>query len=150
MRREGLCPNRNPAAASLSISAESIMGDPNDSVREKVSAIFRELAGSRERELDASVESIQTKKAIAAALAQSYDADTAGKVALHMSDWNSDAAFIVALHLFSERFTPEEIEAGIGLFLVHAPNHIREACRLAGQYVWEDFPDEDETSEGQA
>jgi hypothetical protein len=126
------------------------MGDPNNLVTEKVSAIFRELAGSRERELDGSVESIQTKKAIAAALAQSYNADTAGKVALHMSDWNSDAAFIVALHLFPERFTPEEIKAGIGLFLVHAPNHIREACRLTGQYVWEDFPYEDEASDDTA
>ena len=95
-------------------SAENVMRDPNDSVREKVSAIFRELAGSRERELGASVESIQTKRAIAAALVKSYDADTAEKVALHMSDWNSEAAFIVALHLFPERFTPEEIEAGIG------------------------------------
>ena len=126
------------------------MDDPNHSVSDKVSAIFKELAGGRERELNALVESIQTKKAIAAALAQSYDADTAGKVALHMSDWNYDAAFIVALHLFPERFTPEEIKAGIGLFLVHAPNHIREACRLTGQYVWEDFPYEDEASEDKA
>jgi hypothetical protein len=126
------------------------MGDPNDSVREKVSAIFRELVGSRERELDGSVESVQTKRAIAAALAQSYDADTATKVALHMSDWNSDAAFIVALHLFPERFTPDEIEAGMGLFLVHTPNHVREACRLTGQYVWEDFPYEDQDPDQRA
>jgi hypothetical protein len=126
------------------------MGNPHDSVREKVSLIFRELAGGRERELDGAVESVQTKKAIAAALARSYDPDTANKVALHMSDWNSDAAFIVALHLSPERFTPEEIEAGIGLFLVHAPNHIREACRLTGKYVWEDFPYEDEASDDRA
>jgi hypothetical protein len=122
------------------------MDDAKDLVRKKVSSIFKELAGSRERDLDGSVESIQTKKAIAAALAQSYDGDTAEKVALHMSDWNSDAAFIVALHLFPERFTSEEIEAGVGLFLIHAPNHIREACRLTGQYVWEDFPYGDEAS----
>jgi hypothetical protein len=50
----------------------------------------------------------------------------------------------VALHLFPERFTPEEIDAGLDLFLCHAPNHIREACRLTGQYVWENFPDDDE------
>jgi hypothetical protein len=27
-----------------------------------------------------------------------------------------------------------------------APNHIREACRLTGQYVWESFPEDDEGS----
>jgi hypothetical protein len=30
------------------------------------------------------------------------------------------------------------------LFLVHAPNHIRAACGLTGQYVWENFPDDSE------
>ena len=39
---------------------------------------------------------------------------------------------------------PDEIEAGIGMFLIHAPNHIREACRLTNTYVWEDFPYDDE------
>jgi hypothetical protein len=62
---------------------------------------------------------------------------------MHLSDWNYDAAFIVALHLFPERFTDEDIEAGVGMFLCHAPNHIRAACLITGQYVWEDFPDSD-------
>ena len=114
--------------------------DPIDSVGEKVSAIFRELVGDRARDLDGSMLSIRTRDAIAAAFAEQYGDDTAAKLGLHMSDWNDDAAFIVALHLFPERFTPGEIQAGIGLFLIHAPNHIREACRLTNAYVWEDFP----------
>jgi len=117
--------------------------DPHDSVREKVSAIFRELVGDRAREVDASVLSVRTHDAIAAALAERYGDDTAAKVGLQMSDWNADAAFVVALHLFPERFTPDEIEAGIGMFLIHAPNHIREACRLTNTYVWENFPYDD-------
>jgi len=118
--------------------------DPNDTVREKVSAIFRELAGERAREVDGSALSIRTRDSIAAALAEEYGDDTAGKLGVHMSDWNDDAAFLVALHLLPERFTPAEIRAGIGLFLTHAPNHIREACRLTRSYVWEDFPYDDE------
>jgi hypothetical protein len=118
--------------------------DPVDSVTEKVAAIFRELTGERAHQLYGSAIASSVRSAIAAAIASEYGSATAEKVALHMSDWNSDAAFIVALHLFPERFTPEEIEAGVGLFLVHAPNHIREACRLTKKYVWTDFPDDDE------
>ena len=118
--------------------------DPVDSVTEKVAAIFRGLTGDRAHQLDGSAIAGSVRSAIAGAVASEYGSATAEKVALHMSDWNSDAAFIVALHLFPERFTPEEIEAGIGLFLIHAPNHIREACRLTDRYVWADFPDDDE------
>ena len=75
--------------------------------------------------------------------------DGAHDIAFHMADWNSDAAFVVAVHLFPERFTPEEIAAGVGLFLVHAPNHIRAACGLTGQYVWENFPEDDEGCQSQ-
>ena len=120
--------------------------DPTDSVTEKVAAIFRELAGDRAHQLDGSAIATPVRDAIATALSSDYGGATAEKIALHMSDWNSDAAFIVALHLFPERFTPEEIDAGIGLFLVHAPNHIREACRLTNTYVWVDFPDDDENA----
>ena len=118
--------------------------DPHDSVEEKVSAIFRELVGGRARELDGSVLSPRTRDAIAAALAERYGDDVADKVGVHLSDWNHNAAFLVALHLFPERFTPQEIEAGVGMFLIHAPNHIREACRLTNTYVWENFPYDDE------
>ncbi len=120
--------------------------DPVDSITEKVTAIFTELAGDRAHQLDGSAIATLVRETISAAIAPEYGSATAEKVALHMSDWNSDAAFIVALHLFPERFTPEEIEAGIGLFLVHAPNHIREACRLTDKYVWVDFPDDDENA----
>jgi hypothetical protein len=120
--------------------------DPVDSVTEKVAATFTEIAGDRAHQLDGSAIATPVREAITAAIASEYGAVTAEKVALHMSDLNSDGAFIVALHLFPERFTPEEIEAGIGLFLVYAPNHIREACRLTNKYVWVDFPDDDENA----
>lgn len=120
------------------------MSDPIDTVGEKVLAIFAELAGERAKRLDGSVLAQPAMDAIAAALAGDHGHWKAAKIALHMADWNWDAAFIVAVHLYPERFTAEEIDAGIGLFLCHAPNHIREACRLTGQYVWEVFPTEDE------
>src|SRR5262249_39540964 len=101
---------------------------------------FAEMVGDRAGRLDGSVLPEPARKVVTAALTEEYGAAKAAAVSLHMTDWNWDAAFVVALHLFPERFTAEEIEAGIGLFLVHAPNHIREACRLTNHGVWEDFP----------
>jgi len=120
------------------------MTDIHDSVNDKVLSIFRELVGERADRLSGSVVATHAMDAIAAAIADDHGVEKAHDIAFHMADWNWEAAFIVALHLFPERFTPQEIDAGLGLFLVHAPNHIREACRLTGTYVWESFPDEDE------
>ena len=126
------------------------MADAADTVRAKVAALFAELVGDRAKWLDAATLATPTMDAIRAALAEQYGPDTASDIGLHMTDWNADAAFVVALHLFPERFTPEEVAAGVGLFLIHAPNHIREACWLTGTYVWESFPDDDEHAEPDA
>ncbi len=114
--------------------------DPVDTVGEKVLAIFGELAGDRVRRLDGGTYAGDAIRAFAGALEGAYGTKLAGELGFHLADWNSDAAFLVAVHLYPERFTPEEIEAGVGLFLVHAPNHIREACRLSGTPGWDDFP----------
>src|SRR5262249_60659253 len=115
-----------------------------ESVRGKVAAIFTELVGERAKRLDGSVIAEPAMSSLSRAFAERYG-EKANDIAFHMADWNSDAAFVVAVHLFPERFTSEEIATGVGLFLVHAPNHIRAACGLTCQYVWENFPDDDET-----
>jgi hypothetical protein len=106
-----------------------------------VAAIFAELVGDRAKRLDGSVIAEPAMSTIDSALAGEYG-EKAHDIAFHMADWNSDAAFVVAVHLFPERFTPDEIAAGIGLFLAHAPNHIRAACGLTGEYVWESFSED--------
>lgn len=67
----------------------------------------------------------------------------ADKIAFHLTDWNSDAAFIVCLHLFPERFTQEEIQAGVDLFLCHVPSHVIAAARLAGHPTEDSLRDAD-------
>ncbi|MFT3880127.1 MAG: hypothetical protein QM703_10765 [Gemmatales bacterium] len=114
-----------------------------ETVNSKVAAIFTELVGDRVERLNGSRIAEPAMSTIESALEEQYG-KKAHDIAFHMADWNSDAAFVVAVHLFPERFTPEEIEAGIGMFLVHAPNHIRAACGLTGTYVWDNFPDDDE------
>ena len=125
------------------------MSERAASIHDKVLDIFAGLVGERARHLDGSVMATPAMDAITAALAPGHGIEKANDIGFHMADWNSDAAFIVALHLFPERFTPEEIAEGIGLFLVHTPNHIREACRLTGSYVWESFPEDNEGTASQ-
>lgn len=112
------------------------MTDSTPSVREKVATIFRELAGERASALDAASFPARIASTIAAALAAEGTGGNeilhADEIAFHLTDWSSEAAFLVALHLFPERFTPEEIREGVEGFLLHAPHHIIAAARLAG------------------
>jgi hypothetical protein len=106
--------------------------DPHDSLRRKVSAIFFELAGDRSCQLEASIPATEINEVLAAALRKYYPAKVAREIAFHLVDWNSDAAFLVAVYLFPERFSPEEIRCGIYSFLPHVPSHVMAAARLAG------------------
>jgi hypothetical protein len=77
-----------------------------------------------------------------AAVARAYpdlDTERAHDLAFHLSDWREDGVFLVALALAPERFTPEEVEYGIRAFLIHAPNHIAAAAKLAGWPVADIF-----------
>ena len=121
--------------------------DAHDSVRKKVEAIFTELAGDRTRMLDGSTFPAGITSTITAALsgpdASEDQVLRADQIAFHLTDWNSDAAFIVALHLFPERFTPEEIEAAVDMFLIHVPAHVIAAARLAGHRTEDIFKEDD-------
>ena len=109
--------------------------DAHDSCRAKVEAIFRELVGERALRISASSLPAESVAAIAVSYSPDMEFQRAQDIAFHLSDWAGDAAFLIALHLFPERFTTDEIQAGIGLFFVHAPYHIAEAAALAGQYA---------------
>ena len=98
----------------------------------KVAAIFHELVGERASRLDGSQYNKDTAAAISSALASSQDERSAHDIAFHLSVWGADAAFIVALQLFPERFTAAEIADGVLGFLIHVPNHVAAAAVLSG------------------
>ena len=106
--------------------------------RDKVLQIFRELVGDRADKLSGTHFSADINDRITAALTEAGDDRESGEtmrrdgIGFHLVDWNGDAAFLVALILFSERFTNEEIREGVDNFLIHAPAHILEAARLGG------------------
>jgi hypothetical protein len=117
--------------------------DAHDSVRDKVDAIFRELVGERARELRGDVPARRSNDLLGQAIAAESDLDPlkADELAFNLVDWNSDAAFLVAVMLFPERFTQAELGAGVGLFMVHVPDHVVAAARIGG-YGFAEAPEE--------
>jgi hypothetical protein len=108
------------------------------STDETVFNLFQELVGERAGRLRG-ISNKETRLVIAEALEKEFPEKTAKDIAFHLADWNSEAAFIVAMHLFPERFTKEQIRSGVGKFIVHAPNHVAAAAKLADQPVEDIF-----------
>ena len=109
------------------------------SLDDKVQRIFEELVGERAIILkpDIMVHE-EILPLIQEVLREEYSEDVANEVAFHLIDWNSDAAFLIALMLFPEQFSKDEIMAGLIGFLVHVPNHVCGASTRAG-YQCEDI-----------
>jgi hypothetical protein len=107
------------------------MPNSHERVRTKTKVIFTEIAGDRAARLDPSNALEDMKSLVATALQRNFGIERARELAFHMLDWNGEAAFIVALLLYPERFSSDEIEAGITGFLIHAPNHIPAALKIA-------------------
>ena len=105
----------------------------------KVLAIFRKLAGDRADRLIGSRPATEAMDRIRAGLADDFKDKVAAEIAFHLADWNSDAAFLVAVHLFPERFTDAEISQRVLALLLHAPNHLAAAAKLAGHPIQDIF-----------
>lgn len=115
------------------------MSDAFDSVREKVRAIFAPLSQERVNRLDGSRIAREAMDALALGLSHDHDPDIANDIAFHLADWNNEAAFIVAVHLFPEKFTAEELAAGAEMLIIHAPNHLAAAATLANHPIQDVF-----------
>jgi len=110
----------------------------HDSVRQKVNALLSELVRERAARLE-EPHARQARDMFARALSADYAPEVARELAFHLVDWASDAAFVLAVQLFPERFTPEELIAGVDMLLIHAPNHLAAAAKLAGHPVEDIF-----------
>ena len=108
----------------------------------KVSDIFKELTGGRAANVHPALFPYEVRDTIKQALSDEFDGETADRIAFHLVDWNGDAAFLVALLLFPERFTSDEISEGITDFLMHAPDHVAEAARRGGFPIRSIFADD--------
>lgn len=117
-------------------------GEPRRSAKNKMSldtktdAIFRELVGPLADRLSGSHFLADVSARIAVVLAKdktlTEEIKKAKEIGFHLVDWQTNAAFIVALALFPERFTDDEIDEGVTDFLIHAPSHVTRAAKLFG------------------
>jgi hypothetical protein len=121
------------------------MPDADDSLRKRVDEIFCELAGAeRAKWLRGDVPSrcmVQIANAVCSE--SEYPEKVGSEIGVHVADWQGDAAFLVALHLYPERFTDEEIDEGVRALLLHVPAHVIAAARLAGHSTEDIFRDDE-------
>lgn len=101
-----------------------------------VLSLFREMVGEKAGRLSGSHSLADVNLRITEALreegATSEERPRLDGIGFHLTDWQEDAAFLVALCLFPERLSDEEIREGVEKLLAHAPHHILEAARLGG------------------
>jgi hypothetical protein len=107
----------------------------NNSISEKVQSLFRDMVGDAASRLDGSHFPVEIRDRIANVLSKDFSEEISNDIAFHLVDWNGDAAFLVALHLWPEQFTDEEISKGLYQLFPHAPDHLAAAAKLFGQPV---------------
>ena len=107
----------------------------NKDISKKVIQLFNEFAGENAKRLDGSKFPDVIADLITDVLAEDFDMEIARDIAHHLVDWNSDAAFMVALLLWPDRFTKDEISQGIYTFMPHAPDHLAAAAKLFGHWI---------------
>ena len=115
---------------------------------DKVIALFREWVGQRAEVLERFPADVITRIASALAEGKTQESDLlrADSIGQHLVEWHREAAFLVSLTLFPEKFTNEEIRKEIDSLMWDVPAHILEAARLGGYPVENIFKDKDETT----
>lgn len=96
-------------------------------------------AGERVKTLEGSHSATDVIKRMATALEGRYGKEKAWEIAFHLSDWQAEAAFLVAVHLYPERFSDEEIEEGVEACVGHATHHMMAAAHNAGHPLHDVF-----------
>ena len=119
-------------------------------VDKKVRSIFERLVGERAGVLNGERYPREINDRITSAIlagelgSNTNDPVKLDQIGFHLVDWNADAAFIVAMLLYPEEFTDDEIRDGVEGFLVHAPAHCIEAARLGGYSTENPFLENEE------
>lgn len=101
-------------------------------LRAKVQRIFRRAFGDRVKRLQVFESFFAAADVIESAYRRRLRKAVADELSFHFSDWREDAAFVVAFHLFPEKFTPAEIRDGIERFACHAPYHVNGVAESLG------------------
>lgn len=95
----------------------------------KITDMFVEVVGDRANVLKGHPHAIRDR--ICAALKSTGTSEKIARdTAFHLTDINSNVAFLMAVYLFPERFTDEEIDNGVSSLIIHMPNHLFAAAKI--------------------
>ncbi|MCG8333930.1 MAG: hypothetical protein MJE63_05400 [Proteobacteria bacterium] len=101
--------------------------------KDKVVEIFREIVGEKAKNLSGSFFPAYANTKITNALASEFpnlnpeEYTKLDSIGMNLTCWQRDAAFIVALVLFPEKFTDKDIQEEIRSLLIHMPDHLKNA-----------------------
>lgn len=107
--------------------------------RGKVVELFKEYVGESADRLSPYKFRSDICNLAAQALEEDFGKKRAHKIAFHLFDWHADAAFIVALVLWPEKFTKDEISQAIYTLMHEAPDHLAASAKLFGCPVTDVF-----------
>jgi hypothetical protein len=111
---------------------EDYESEHRKSARRKVEEILNAAFGDKAVRVFSSQNVGQTMRVIVEAFASEMDSKKAEELAFNMADWGGDAAFVVALHLFPERFTADEIREATRSLAFHIPYHASNIADILG------------------
>ena len=113
----GCCSNNAPVMPT----ARKLKPTPREN---KVQAIFQKAFGKRAAWLCFMDHSSSASRAVEKAFRRRLGDERAGELSFHFQDWREEAAFVVAVHLFPDKFTAREIRDGVESLASHAPYHV--------------------------
>jgi hypothetical protein len=107
---------------------------PLESATRKTRTIFVRAFGSRAAPLFKGASTQNMMETISAAFTRRMSREKAADVGFHIGDWAHDAALVLALHMFPERFTREEIRQVTDFVAAGMPYH---SAALATHFGYE-------------
>jgi len=108
------------------------MTDQYIKLQKKVTTLLTNASTARVARAQAEPDRTEAREAIRKALQRVYGNESSRNLAFHLIDWTYDAAFILALAMFPEKFNKKEVTAGIECLLAHVPNHVFAAAKISG------------------
>lgn len=96
---------------------------PLDKATRKTRAIFVRAFGSRAALLFKGASTQTMMDTVSAAFARHISREKAADIGFHIGDWAKDAALVLALHMFPEKFTRDEIRHVADFVAAGMPYH---------------------------
>ncbi|MCX7005373.1 MAG: hypothetical protein NTV22_19175 [bacterium] len=119
------------------------MNHEHDRLRAKVTRLLTAAPRASVKRGQTEPHLTPAREALRKALRRQYGNESAKNLAFHLIDWTYDAAFLLAVGMFSKRFTLRELRYGAEMVLVHVPNHIAAAAKISEntcEDIWGETP----------